>query len=147
MCRIKTAYKRMAASDDDDDISPIVAVKKTPGWMSPASPEAAPSPTTSDPESLPPTLYVLPNASVVVTPHESVALFKPDTPNEMMPDVADIVFEEVVGNKIIHECLNSHSSLETITRDMCQDIAAVITSTAWQKEIRRQILLTRPQLK
>ena len=115
--------------------------------MSPASSEAAPSQTTSDPESHPPTLYVLPNASVVVTPHESVALFKPDTPDEMMPDVADIIFEEVVGNKIIHECLNSHLSLETITRDMCQDIAAVIMSTAWQKEIRRQILLTRPQLK
>ena len=82
-----------------------------------------------------PTLYVLPNASVIVTPHENVALFKPDTPDEMTPDVADIIFEEVVGNKIIYECQNSHSSLETITRDMCQDIAAVIISTVWQKEI------------
>ena len=142
----------MAASDDDDDISPIVAVKKTPGWMSPALSEAAlynspESPPSSESSSASPTLYVLPNASVIVTPHENVALFKPDTPDEMTPDVADIIFEEVVGNKIIYECQNSHSSLETITRDMCQDIASVIISPVWQKEIRRQILLTHPQLK
>ena len=144
----------MAASDDDDDISPIVAVKKTPGWMSPALSEAAlydspesPPPMERESSSASPTLYVLPNASVIVPPHENVALFKPDTPDEMTPDVADIIFEEVVGNKIIYECQNSHSSLETITRDMCQDIAAVIMSTVWQKEIRRQILLTHPQLK
>ena len=144
----------MATTDDDDDISPILAVKKTPGWMSPALSEAAPydspeshPPTERESFSVPPTLYVLPNASVIVTPHENVALFKPDTPDEMTPDVADIIFEEVVGSKIIYECQNNHSSLETITRDMCQDIAAVIMSTTWQKEIRRQILLTHPQLK
>ena len=51
LCRIKTAYKRMAASDDDDDISSIVAVKKTPRWMSPPSWEAAPY---DSPESPPP---------------------------------------------------------------------------------------------
>ena len=162
MFRIKKAYKR-AASDDDGDTSRILAVKqKTPGWVSPASSEVLSytevfPPTWSEddsPESPPPTerestspapmLYVLPNASVIVSPHENVAIFKPDTPDDdMTPDVC----EEIIGHKIIFACRSSLLSLETITHDMCQAVAATIMSTEWQKEIRRQIRLIHPQLK
>ena len=90
--------------------------QKTPGWVSPASSEV-PSytegfpPTWSEddsPESPPPTerestspapmLYVLPNASVIVSPHENVAIFKPATPDDdMTPDVCDVIFEEIMA--------------------------------------------------
>ena len=166
MCRIKKAYKR-AAWNDDGDTSRILAVKqKTPGQVSPASSEV-PSytegfpPTWSEddsPESPPqterestspaPMLYVLPNACVIVSPHENVAIFNPDTPDDdMTPDVCDVIFEEVMGHKIIFESRSSRLSLETITHDMCQDVAATIMSSEWQKEIRRQIRLIKPQLK
>ena len=166
MYRIKKAYKR-AASGDDGDTSRILAVKqKTPGRVSPASSEVAsytegfpPTWTEDDsPESPPPTerestspapmLYVLPNASVIVSPHENVAIFKPDTPDDdMTPDVCDAIFEEIIGHMIIFACRSSRLSLETVTRDMCQNVAATIMSTEWQKEIRRQIRLIHPQLK
>ena len=140
MSRIKKAYKR-AASNDDGDTSRILAVKqKTPGRVSPASSEVLSytegfPPTWSEddsPESPPPT----------ERESENVA---PD--DDMTPDVCDVIFEEIIGHKIIFACRSSLLSLETITHDMCQDVTVTIMSTEWQKEIRRQIRLIHPQLK
>ena len=143
MCRIKKAYKR-AASDDDGDTSRILAVKqKTPGRVSPTSSEVL-----SYTEGFPPTWSE--DDSPESPPQteresENVPIFKPD--DDMTPDVCDVIFEEIIGHKIIFACRSSRLSLETITHDMCQDVAATIMSTEWQKEIRRQIRLIHPQLK
>ena len=67
--------------------------------------------------------------------------------DDMTQIVCDVIFEEIIGHKIIFACRSSLLSLETITHDMCQDVAATIMSTEWQKEIRRQIRLIHPQLK
>ena len=158
MYRIKKAYKR-AASGDDGDTSRILAVKqKTSGRVSPTSSEAASYTEDDSPESPPPTqrestspapmLYVLPKASVIVSPHENVAIFNPVTPDDdMTPDVCDAIFEEIIGHMIVFACRSSRLSLETVAHDMCQNVAATIMSTEWQKEIRRQIRLIHPQLK
>ena len=86
------------------------------------------------------TLYVLPDATVIATPHDTVAVFKPFNPDEdMTQDVCDVIFEEVIGRKVILECRNSPLSIETATHNVCQDVAATIISTDWQKEVRRQL--------
>ena len=145
MYRIKKAYKR-AASNDDGDISRLLTVKqKTPGRVLPASSEVASytegfPPTWSEddsPESPPQT------EREPTSPEPSI--FTPD--DDMTPDVCDVIFEEVMGRKIIFECQSSRLSLETITHDMCQDVAATIMSSEWQKELRRQIRLIEPHLK
>ena len=136
MSRIKKAYKR-AASDDDGDTSRILAVKqKTPGRVSPASSEV-PSYT----EGFPPTW------SEDDSPESPPQTERESPDDDMTPDVCDVIFEEIIGHKIIFACRSSLLSLETITHDMCQDVAATIMSTEWQKEIRRQIRLIQPQLK
>ena len=136
MCRIKKAYKR-AASDDDVDTSRILAVKqKTPGRVSPASSEV-PSYT----EGFPPTW------SEDDSPESPPQTERESPDYDMTPVVCDVIFEEIIGHKIIFACRSSLLSLETITHDMCQDVAATIMSTEWQKEIRRQIRLIQPQLK
>ena len=92
-----------------------------------------------------PTLYVLPDTTVIATPHDTVAVFKPLNPNEdMTQDVCDVIFEEVMGRKVMLECQNSRLPLETVTRNVCQDVAATIISTEWQMEVRRQL---QPHLK
>ena len=87
-----------------------------------------------------PTLYVLPDATVIATLQDTVAVFRPLNPDEVMTqDVCKVIFEEVMLRKVILECRNSRLSVETVTRNVCQDVAAVIISTEWQKELRRQI--------
>ena len=87
-----------------------------------------------------PTLYVLPDTTVIVSPHDAVAVFKPFNPNEdMTQDVCDVILEEVIGRKVMFECQNSRLSLETATRNVCQDVATLIISADWQKEVRRQL--------
>ena len=87
-----------------------------------------------------PILYVLPDTTVIVSPHDTAAVFKPFTPNEdMAQDVCDVILEEVIGRKITLECQNSRLSLETTTYNVCQDVASTIISTDWQKEVRRQL--------
>ncbi|KAI0237787.1 hypothetical protein LSAT2_011641, partial [Lamellibrachia satsuma] len=142
LCRIKKAYKR-AASNDDGDISRLLAVKqKTPGRVS--------SEVSSYTEGIPPTWSEddspesSPQTERVPTSPEP-AIFTPD--DDMTSDVCDVIFEEVMGRKIIFECQSSRLSLETITHDMCQDVAATTMSSERQKEIRRQIRLIEPQLK
>ena len=97
----------------------------------------------SESESLPtplPTLYVLPDTTVIVSPHDAVAVFKPFNPNDdMTQDVCDVIIEEVIGRKVMLECQNSRLSLVAATYNVCQDVASTIISTDWQKEVRRQL--------
>ena len=92
-----------------------------------------------------PTLYVLPDATVIASPHDTVAVFRPLNPDEVMTqDVCNVIIEEMMLRKTILECRNSRLAFETVTCNVCQDVAAVILSTDWQKELRRQI---QPDLK
>ena len=87
-----------------------------------------------------PILYVLPDTTVIVSPHDTAAVFKPLKPNEdMTQDICDIILEEVIGRKITLECQNSRLSIEATTYNVCQDVASTIISTDWQKEVRRQL--------
>ena len=96
----------------------------------------------SESESSLPILYVLPDTTVIVSPHDTAAVFKPCTPNEdMTQEVCDIILEEVIGRKITLELQNNRLSLEMTTHNVCQDVAVAITSTDWQKEIRRHLQL------
>ena len=94
----------------------------------------------SESESSLPILYVLPDTTVIVSPHDTAAVFKPRTPNEdMTQEVCDIILEEVIGRKITLELQNSRLSLEMTTHNVCQDVTVTITSTDWQKEVRRHL--------
>ena len=89
-----------------------------------------------------PVLFVLPDTTVIVSPHDTPAVFKPRTPNEdMTQEVCDVILEEVIGRKITLERQNSRLSLETTTHNVCQDVAVTITSTDWQKGVRRHLRL------
>ena len=129
--------------DPIDDVSPIDRSTTS----SPSSPQPEGCPLTqpedddsdsSESESSLPILYVLPDTTVIVSPHDTPAVFKPFTPNEdMTQEVCDVILEEVIGRKITLERQNSRLSLETTTYNVCQDVAVTITSTNWQKEVRR----------
>ena len=132
--------------DPIDDVSPI----ERSTTSSPSSPQQEGCPLTqpedddgsdsSESESSLPILYVLPDTTVIVSAHETAAVFKPRTPNEdMTQEVCDIILEEVIGRKITLERQNSRLSLETTTYNVCQDVAVAITSTDWQKEVRRHL--------
>ena len=87
-----------------------------------------------------PMLYVLPDATVIASPHDTVAVFRPLSPDEVMTqDVCNVILEEVMLRKVTLEYRNSRLSLETVTHNVCQDVAATIASTEWQKEVRQQI--------
>ena len=87
-----------------------------------------------------PVLFVLPDTTVIVSPHDTPAVFKPRTPNEdMTQEVCDVILEEVIGRKITLELQNSRLSLEMTTHNVCQDVAVTITSTDWQKGVRRHL--------
>ena len=89
-----------------------------------------------------PVLFVLPDTTVIVSPHDTPAVFKPRTPNEdMTQEVCDVILEEVIGRKITLERQNSRLSLEMTTHNVCQDVAVTITSTDWQKGVRRHLQL------
>ena len=135
-----------------DDVSPIENFERSTD-SSPSSPQPEGCPLTqpeddgsdsseSESTSSLPILYVLPDTTVIVSPHDTAAVFKPFKPNEdMTQDVCDVILEEVIGRKITLECQNSRLSLETTTYNVCQDVAATIISTDWQKEVRRQLQL------
>ena len=133
--------------DPIDDVSPI----ERSTTSSPSSPQPEGCPLTqpeddgsdsSESESSLPMLYVLPDTTVIVSPHDTAAVFKPRTPNEdMTQEICDIILEEVIGRKITLERQNSRLSLETTTYNVCQDVAVAITSMDWQKEVRRHLQL------
>ena len=129
--------------DPIDDVSPIE--RSTTSSPSSPQPEGCPLTQPEDDgsdssESEMPVLFVLPDTTVIVSPHDTVAVFKPRTPNEdMTQEVCDIILEEVIGRKITLERQNSRLSLEMTTYNVCQDVAVAITSTDWQKEVRRYL--------
>ena len=138
--------------DPIDDLSPIDRSTTS----SPSSPQPEGCPLTqpeddgsdsSESESPMPVLFVLPDTTVIVSPHDTPAVFKPRTPNEdMTQEVCDVILEEVIGRKITLERQNSRLSLETATYNVCQDVAVAITSTDWQKEVRRLFIIPRKEL-
>ena len=89
-----------------DDVSPIENFERST-TSSPSSPQPEGCPLTqpeddgsdsSESESSLPILYVLPDTTVIVSPHDTAAVFKPYTPNEdMTQEVCDVIFEEVIG--------------------------------------------------
>ena len=129
--------------DPIDDVSPID--RSTTSSPSSPQPEGCPLTQPEDDgsdssESEMPVLFVLPDTTVIVSPHDTAAVFKPRTPNEdMTQEVCDIILEEVIGRKITLERQNSRLSLEMTTYNVCQDVAVAITSTDWQKAVRRHL--------
>ena len=131
-----------------DDVSPIENFERST-TSSPSSPQPEGCPLTppeddgsdsTDDEM--PVLFVLPDTTVIVSPHDTPAVFKPRTPNEdMTQEVCDVILEEVIGRKITLERQNSRLSLERATHNVCQDVAVTITSTDWQKGVRRHLQL------
>ena len=135
---------------DKDPIDDVSSIERST-TSSPSSPQPEGCPLmqpeddgsdSSESESSLPILYVLPDTTVIVSPHDTAAVFKPCTPNEdMTQEVCDIILEEIIGRKITLELQNSRLSLEMTTHNVCQDVAVAITSTDWQKEIRRHLQL------
>ena len=131
-----------------DDVSPIENFERST-TSSPSSPQPEGCPLTqpeddgsdsTDDEM--PVLFVLPDTTVIVSPHDTPAVFKPRTPNEdMTQEVCDVIIEEVIGRKITLERQNSRLSLERATHNVCQDVAVTIISTDWQKGVRRHLQL------
>ena len=131
-----------------DDMSPIENFERST-TSSPSSPQPEGCPLTppeddgsdsTDDEM--PVLFVVPDTTVIVSPHDTPAVFKPRTPNEdMTQEVCDVILEEVIGRKITLERQNSRLSLEKATHNVCQDVAVTITSPDWQKGVRRHLQL------
>ena len=108
---------------------------------SPSSPQPEDDGSDSTDDEMP-VLFVLPDTTVIVSPHDTPAVFKPRTPNEdMTQEVCDVILEEVIGRKITLERQNSRLTLERTTHNVCQDVAVTITSTDWQKGVRRHLQL------
>ena len=143
-----TITTQPGAKNPIDDVSPIENFERST-TSSPSSPQPEGCPLTppeddgsdsTDDEM--PVLFVLPDTTVIVSPHDTPAVFKPRTPNEdMTQEVCDVILEEVIGRKITLECQNSRLSLERTTHNVCQDVAVTITSTDWQKGVRRHLQL------
>ena len=125
-----------------DDVSPIE--RSTTSSPSSPQPEGCPltPPEDDSTDDEMPVLFILPDTTVIVSPHDTPAVFKPRTPNEdMTQDVCDVILEEVIGRKITLERQNSRLSLERTTHNVCQDVAVTITSTDWQKGVLRHLQL------
>ena len=125
-----------------DDVSPIE--RSTTSSPSSPQPEGCPltPPEDDSTDDEMPVLFILPDTTVIVSPHDTPAVFKPRTSNEdMTQDVCDVILEEVIGRKITLEHQNSRLSLERTTHNVCQDVAVTITSTDWQKGVLRHLQL------
>ena len=143
-----TITTQPGAKNPIDDVSPIENFERST-TSSPSSPQPEGCPLTqpeddgsdsTDDEM--PVLFVLPDTTVIVSPHDTPAVFKPRTPNEdMTQEVCDVILEEVIGRKITLERQNSRLPLERATHNVCQDVAVTITSTDWQKGVRRHLQL------
>ena len=143
-----TITTQPGAKNSIDDVSPIENFERST-TSSPSSPQPEGCPLTppeddgsdsTDDEM--PVLFVLPDTTVIVSPHDTPAVFKPRTPNEdMTQEVCDVILEEVIGRKITLERQNSRLSLERATHNVCQDVAVTITSPDWQKGVRRHLQL------
>ena len=132
-----TITTQPGAKNPIDDVSPI----ERSTTSSPSSPQPEDDGSDSTDDEMP-VLFVLPDTTVIVSPHDTPAVFKPRTPNEdMTQEVCDVILEEVIGRKITLERQNSRLTLERATHNVCQDVAVTITSTDWQKGVRRHLQL------
>ena len=137
-----TITTQPGAKNPIDDVSPIE--RSTTSSPSSPQPEGCPltSPEDDSTDDEMPVLFILPDTTVIVSPHDTPAVFKPRTPNDdMTQDVCDVILEEVIGRKITLEHQNSRLSLERTTHNVCQDVAVTITSTDWQKGVLRHLQL------
>ena len=137
-----TITTQPGAKNPIDDVSPIE--RSTTSSPSSPQPEGCPltSPEDDSTDDEMPVLFILPDTTVIVSPHDTPAVFKPRTPNDdMTQDVCDVILEEVIGRKITLEYQNSRLSLERTTHNVCQDVAVTITSTDWQKGVLRHLQL------
>ena len=126
----------MYDDDDDDDDNDEFD-------FSSASPPLTQT-TEREERSSPPTVYIFPNASIVLS--EDYATYIPDRPanpepstsdsTDMSPQVCDILIEEGVGNLIVHRLRRSQLSLDEATKMTCQDITAMMLSPEWQNELK-----------
>ena len=134
--------------DDDDDDADDDDFK-----FSPASPPLTQT-TEREERSSPPMVYILPNASIVLS--EDDATYIPDHPanpepstsdnTDMSQQVCDILIEEGVGNLIVHRLRRSQLSLDEATKMTCQDITAMMLSPEWQNELKDHIKATNSEL-
>ena len=132
-----TITTQPGAKNPIDDVSSI----ERSTTSSPSSPQPKDDGSDSTDDEMP-VLFVLPDTTVIVSPHDTPAVFKPRTPNEdMTQEVCDVILEEVIGRKITLERQNSRLTLERTTHNVCQDVAVTITSTDWQKGVRRHLQL------
>ena len=132
-----TITTQPGAKNPIDDVSSI----ERSTTSSPSSPQPEDDGSDSTDDEMP-VLFVLPDTTVIVSPHDTPAVFKPRTPNEdMTQEVCDVILEEVIGRKITLERQNSRLTLERATHNVCQDVAVTITSTDWQKGVRRHLQL------
>ena len=132
-----TITTQPGAKNPIDDVSSI----ERSTTSSPSSPQPEDDGSDSTDDEMP-VLFVLPDTTVIVSPHDTPAVFKPRTPNEdMTQEVCDVILEEVIGRKITLERQNSRLTLERTTHNVCQDVAVTITSTDWQKGVRRHLQL------
>ena len=137
-----TITTQPGAKNPIDDVSPIE--RSTTSSPSSPQPEGCPltSPEDDSTDDEMPVLFILPDTTVIVSPLDTPAVFKPRTPNDdMTQDVCDVILEEVIGRKITLEHQNSRLSLERTTHNVCQDVAVTITSTDWQKGVLRHLQL------
>ena len=137
-----TITTQPGAKNPIDDVSPIE--RSTTSSPSSPQPEGCPltPPEDDSTDDEMPVLFILPDTTVIVSPHDTPAVFKPRTPNnDMTQDVCDVILEEVIGRKITLEHQNSRLSLERTTHNVCQDVAVTITSTDWQKGVLRHLQL------
>ena len=137
-----TITTQPGAKNPIDDVSPIE--RSTTSSPSSPQPEGCPltPPEDDSTDDEMPVLFILPDTTVIVSPHDTPAVFKPRTPNDdMTQDVCDVILEEVIGRKITLEHQNSRLSLERTTHNVCQDVAVTITSPDWQKGVLRHLQL------
>ena len=159
--RVREEVAREATTDDEMEAFMNPTITTQPGAknpiddVSPIERSTTSSPSSPQPEGCPltlpeddstddemPVLFILPDTTVIVSPHDTPAVFKPRTPNDdMTQDVCDVILEEVIGRKITLEHQNSRLSLERTTHNVCQDVAVTITSTDWQKGVLRHLQL------
>ena len=125
--------------DDDDD-------EESVDDYSPASPPLMKS-TEREETSPPPTLYVLPNAIIVVPTHNEPAVYIPDrgtdtTLDEKNPQVCDVMIEEAVANLIAYNWRRSVRTLDEVASITSQDITATIMSPEWQEQVKEYVRAT-----
>ena len=139
--------------DDDDDDEQHDDEKDAHFEFSPASPPL--TQTTKgeeeEEETAPPTLYVFPDSTVVLTPDECSVRIpdrptnQPESPESPEPstsqahasnmntEVCKTMVEEAVSHIITNEWRTSSEILDEVTTNICESITATILSPQWHE--------------